>query len=140
MKIVKTKDPNSIKFLNEKIQEYLTKEEIKEYDKRSFLKWLRFSITIPTTGVWICMDDTEPDNIKILGYIIVTTQQTLSSEHVFIVQLFGDTEEIEKDLLTTVEKWSKEIGINDIKTITLFPKKWKDKGFEVKEHLVTKEV
>jgi hypothetical protein len=142
MKILKAKDANSIRFLNLKIQEYIGKEEIKEYDKKSFIKWLRMMISSPLLGVWVCVEENEEPETeeKVSGYIIVMIQQSLNSEHVNIIQLFGDTEEIENELLSHATNWTKNNGITEIKTITLHPKKWKDIGFEVKEHLVTKEV
>ena len=140
MKIFKTKDHAVIKYIFGKIQEYIDKESVVEYNQQAFVKWLRYSIANPFIGIWVCTDDEAETEERILGYIIVMIQQSLTAEHCTIVHLFGDTEEIENSLLETAEKWVKENGINKILTTTFYPKKWKTKGFEVKEHLLVKEV
>jgi hypothetical protein len=135
MKIIKTKDHSVIAYINDKIQQYIEREEIKEYNVQLFVKWLRTSLMSPFLAIWICVEES-----KCLGYIIVQITQTLTEEKLTICQLFGDTEEIENKLLEGASVWAKNNGIRLSQVSTFHPKKWKDKGFEVKEHLLTKEL
>ncbi len=143
MKIIKTKDPNSIKFLLDKIQELIDKEEIKEYNKSMFLKWLRQNIAFPILGLWIAVEELQEENnvtgFNVLGFIIATIQSNLMEEYVNISQILG-SEEVEKALLEKVDIWTKENGIHKIMTNSRFPKRWKDYGFEVEYHILNKEV
>jgi hypothetical protein len=135
MKIIKTKDQSVIIYINEKIKQYIEREEIKEYDSQLFIKWLRPSLTAFNIAVWVALEED-----KCLGYLIVQVNPTFTYEKLNIISLFGDTPEIEAKLLEGAEVWAKSNGIKICQTSTFHPKKWKDRGFQVVEHLLTKEI
>jgi hypothetical protein len=135
MKIVKTKDQNAIQFLVEPIKKFIEKDEIIEYTHEAFIKWLRYSISIPSIGVWLVQNDD-----KIIGFAIANIQSTLDHEFVNITQLFGEQEEIEYELINKISEWSKKNGIKIVLTSSKFPKKWKRMGFEIEAHTLKMEV
>lgn len=135
MKIIKTKDQSVIIYINDKIKECIERDEIKEYNSQLFVKWLRTALLNPFYQVWVALEEE-----KCLGYIITQLTQTLTQEKLSIVQLFGDTPDVEAKLLEGAEVWAKNNGINQCQTSTFHPKKWKDRGFKVVEHLLTKEI
>ena len=143
MRVIKTKDPNSIKFLVDKIQELIDKEGITEYNKTLFLKWLRQNISFPILGLWIAIEEpetAESSGFNVLGFVIATIQSNLMEEFINISQLLGD-EEVEKALLEKVYSWAKENGIHNIMTNSRYPERWKeDYGFEVEYHILMKDI
>ena len=143
MKIIKTKDPNSIKFLVGKIQELIDKEEITEYNKSMFLKWLRQNIAFPILGLWIAIEEFEseetPTGFNVLGFVIASIHSNLMEEYVNISQLLGE-EEVEKALLEKVYGWAKENGINKIMTNARHLEKWQEYGFELDYHILSKDI
>ena len=139
MKIIKTKDPNSIKFLVNKIQELIDKEKIEEYNKSMFLKWLRQNISNPILGLWIAIEEYEDKpGFDVLGFIIASIQANLMEEYITISQILG-SEEVEKALIEKVEVWARENGISKIMTNSRFPKRWKDYGFKLDYHILVKD-
>ena len=138
MKIVKTKDPNSIKFINEKVQELIEKESVIEYNKSLFLKWLRQNISNPLMGFWIAIEEKEESSdFNVLGFIVASIQSNLMKEYINISQILG-SEEVEKALLEKIDTWAKENGIDEIMTTSRHPKRWKDYGFEIDYHILSK--
>lgn len=143
MKIIKTKDPNSIKFLVDKIQELIDKEGITEYNKSLFLKWLRQNIAFPILGLWIAIEEFEGEEpsigFNVLGFVIATIQSNLMEEFINISQLLGD-EEVEKALLEKVYGWAKENGIKKIMTNSRHSEKWQEYGFEIDYQILIKDI
>jgi hypothetical protein len=142
MKIIKTKDPNSIKFLVDKVQELIDKENITEYNKSLFLKWLRQNISFPILGLWVAIEEFENEGEKsfeILGFAIATIQANLKEEYISISQLFGD-EEVEFALLEKIYNWGKENGINKFMTNSKNPERWQGYGFEIDYHILIKDI
>jgi len=141
MKIIKTKDQNSVKFLVDKIQEFIDREKVTEYNKPLFLKWLRQNITFPILGLWVAIEELEDGDEKhfdILGFVIATIQANLSEEYVNISQLFGD-EEVEQALLEKVYGWGIENGIDKFITNSKNPERWQEYGFEIDSILLKKD-
>lgn len=142
MKIIKTKDPNSIKFLVDRIQELIDKEGVTEYNKTMFLKWLRQNITIPILGLWIAIEEFEGEEssigFNVLGFVIASIQSNLMEEYVNISQLLGN-EETEKALLEKVYDWAKENGIQKVMTNSRHSERWANYGFRVDYHILVKE-
>ena len=138
MKIVKTKDPNSIKFINDKVQDLIEKEGITEYNKNLFIKWLRQSMSNPFVGFWIAVEEKEESvDFNVLGFIVASIQSNLMKEYINISQILG-SEEVEKALLEKVDNWAKENGIDEIMTTSRHPNRWKNYGFEVDYHILSK--
>jgi len=139
MKIIKTKDPNSIKFIHEKIQELIDKEEVTEYNRSMFLKWLRDNISNPILGLWIAIEELEDHGFNVLGFVIASIQSNLMEEYINVSQILGD-EEVEKALMEKVENWAKDNGIQKSMMNSRHPKRWKDRGWKVDYHILSKEV
>jgi hypothetical protein len=132
MDIVKTKDPNIIKFIGERINKFIVDNDVKDYTADTFINWLRVSVTSPYVCVVVAKEE---DNV--IGYCVCTIIQTFGGERLEIVQFAGDTEETEKELFSYVQNWSKELFIKRISIMTKFPKKWKDFGFELTTHVLS---
>ena len=137
MKIVKTSDPNVIKAIKENVVKYIDANEVKDYDLKSITKWLRVSATNPMVVIFVAMND---EGNKSVGHCIAGIMQTLNNERFDISQIIGDTEEIEKELLLSLEKYAKELNVSQISIMTKYPKKFKENGFELNSHVLYKEI
>jgi len=135
MEVVKTKDPMVIESIGERIIKFVEENEVVEYDANSFIQWLRASIGSPYVVVIVAMNE---DNV--VGYCVASIIATFKNERLEIIQFSGDTEEIEKEIISYVQKWSKKLFVKRISTISKFPKKWKDFGFELNAHILSIEV
>lgn len=132
MNIVKTKDPNVIKFIGDRIINFVKENDVLEYDAPSFIRWLRISITTPFVVVVVSKNEAD----DIVGYCVASIIQTFGGERLEIIQFAGDTEEVEKELFSYVQKVAKDLFVNKISIMTKFPKKWKDFGFEINTHVL----
>jgi len=135
MDTFKTKDPNAVKAIIGPIVKYFEKEEIKDYEPEHLLKWLRYNIGNPMIGVWICIDNDETK-----GFAIAMMQAGLDREYVIVSHIYAEVPEIESDFLQKIEDWSRKYGIQDIRAITKHPKRWKDYGYVVSEHILRREL
>ena len=135
MEVFKTKDPNTVKVLIELMDKYFKKEEIDDYRPEHLLKWLRHNIGNPLIGVWVAING-EGAN----GFCIAMMQPGLDKEYVVVSHIYADVEEIESQFLHEVESWSNKYGITDVKAVTKHPKRWKDYGFVVSEHVLKREL
>ena len=136
IRIIKTKDPEAIKYILKSVGDYIENKEIKEYDIEASKMFIRKNITFPTVGVWLAMTE---ENVC-MGHGIAYIQATLSHELVNIYQLYSETPEIEEEILEHINNWTQENGIKKIIHITKFPKKWKEREFEIDKHILVKEV
>jgi len=135
-KIIKTKDPEAIRYMLKSVGDYIEHKQIEEYDIETSKMWIRRNITYPTVGVWLAMTE---ENVCV-GHGIAYIQATLSHELVNIYQLFSETPEVEEEILEYINSWAQENGIKKIMHITKFPKKWKEREFEIDKHILIKEV
>ena len=133
MNIVKTKDPVVIKFIGERIVKFINDNEVVEYDTDSFIRWLRINLGSPFVIAVVAKNDED----AIIGHCIAMIIQTLGNERLEILQFSGDTEEVEKELFSYVQNWSKELFVKRISIMTKYPKKWKDFGFELTTHVLS---
>ena len=136
IKIIKTKDPEAIKYMLTSIKNYIEKEQIDEYDFETSKIWIRKNITYPTVGVWLVLKE---ENVCV-GYGIAYIQATLSHEIVNIYQLYSEEKEIEEKILEYIVNWTQENGITKIMHVTKFAEKWEERKFNINKHILVKEV
>ena len=129
MNVFKTKDHLLIKALAPKIKEYMEKEE---YEQRfeSVIRWLRNNLNNYYVSVWIATDDEN----NVLGYLLGNILNNLDSEYFNTLQLFGETEEIEKALLEEAIKWGKEYQLFDYRVSSKKQERWEKYGFKINEY------
>lgn len=135
-RIIKTKDPEAIKFMLKSVGDYIENKQIEEYDLETSKMWLRRNITLSTVGVWLAITEES----ECIGHGIAYIQAVLSHEFVNIYQLYSETMEIEEEILEHINNWSRENGVKKIMHITKFPKKWKERDFNIDKHILIKEV
>jgi len=134
MEIIKTKDHLSIKLLAQRIKLYMEKEGC-DPSPDTIIQWVRANLQNPFVNIWIAQEEDE-----VVGYCITNIQQLLDREVLNISHLDGDTEEIEKEILSVVEKWAKDFSIKYVGVFTKITDRWTGYGFEIKEHKMMKEI
>jgi hypothetical protein len=130
MKIIKTKDHAALKVVFPAILEYMNNERCQETPDQ-FIMWLRVNLQSPLTCFWVAMGE---DN-KVLGYCVAVVQQLIGGkESLAIVQLFGESEEIEDELMNVVEKWKNDYRIPTLVALTPNKDKFERLGMQVEEY------
>jgi len=121
--IVKTKDPEIIKFLIPMIKELIRKNAIEDYTVEDFAKWLRWHLKSPYLGLWVAIQEGNTllkESKKLVGYVVAGIQEFVCSEQVFVYHLYSNAKnrKVAQDLYKKVEKWAKENGINRLIALT----------------------
>ena len=143
-KIIRTKDPNIIKFILPYIEKTIQKAR-EDYSVESFLKWFRISINNPLVGTWVVIKkgnklldgDSRP-----IAYAIATINSNLVEEYVNITHLYSEDKSATRKLFNVIENWAKENGITKIGGLTKRnPEAWKKAyGFEILYFNLIKEI
>jgi hypothetical protein len=134
IKITKTKDHLLIKVLATKIKNYVEKEQ-SGVSPDIIIRWVRANLLNPFMAIWIAQEEE-----NIVGFCIANIQQLLDKEILNIVQLDGNTPEIEKEILDVVSKWAKDYSIKTLSIITKKPDRWSGLDFNMSEFQMTKEL
>jgi hypothetical protein len=147
--IIKTKDPNIIKFILPLSKKLIDKNKF-NYTLEGFAKWLRIHIDNPYLGLWICVKKIGGNKLlkeekKLVGYIVISFLEYLGEEQIIIYHIcsIDKNKNVSKKLMETVENYAKQNGVK--KLIALTSKKHSKamcKLFGAKEQsvLITKEI
>lgn len=147
--IIKTKDPEIIKFLLPLSKKLIDKNKF-NYTLEGFAKWLRTHIENPYLGLWICVKKSGGNKLlkeekKLVGYIVISFLEFLGEEQIIIYHIcsIDKNKDVGKKLMKTVEDYAKQNGIK--KLIALTSKKHSKsmcRLFNAKEDsvLITKEI
>src|SRR3989339_531960 len=94
---------------------HLTQEYCKQFSHASYLQWLTFNASLPTTGIWIAYDESQVlQGITVpVGYAIVTIQTHFDRFEALIHELYSEKGFIPVDMkrkaLAEIIAWAKEV-------------------------------
>jgi len=131
MEITRTKDVNVVKFIKPIVAKFIESEKVDYFDATKLLQHLRKAIQTPNYMVWV-----SSENDEINGILVGSVLSSLKGDYMMIPCFFGETQEIEKALVEKAKEWTNENSLSEITIMTKFPKRFKDYGFDVAEHLL----
>ena len=133
MEVMRTRDPRVVKYVKALVTKFIETEKIEEFDAPKFLQYLRKAIQTPNCFVWVGVEGED-----VIGIVVGNVLGSLAGDYVMLSCYFAESDEILSKIFDSVAEWTSENNMNKNVLMTKFPKKFKNMGFEVKEHLLEK--
>lgn len=136
MKVIKTRDQNIIPYIKPLVDKFINVEKIVDYDSVRYIQQYRRVIKNQMCHTWIALDEKE----DVIGFCVCFIQFSLSGDFFMINCLIGINDEVEKNLIETLEKFASDNAMKNVVFCTKNTKRFENYGYIIDSHFMLREV